>query len=217
MDSDLQAGAQAKTYAIGHLALGYLFAKGCERGLKLRMNLPAVFVLSLIPDADLLVPSLAHRGATHSIIVAALVFLPLFFFLGWRSVPYFASLLQHDLVGDLLTARGDMLLWPVTSSSFGIGIPIQSATNVSIEIGSFILALSVLVVSGDLVRLIEPHKSNLLLLIPSGVILASFLFGVAGEIAPTSLLIPHISLLLLFVLSMVSFFSHRIGRKHVDR
>ena len=85
-------------YAVGHLALGCLFAEAFQRHLKTKINLPLVFLLSLIPDIDLLISDDVHRGITHSIIVSALVFIPFFVHYWKRSVPYFAALARAFVV-----------------------------------------------------------------------------------------------------------------------
>jgi membrane-bound metal-dependent hydrolase YbcI (DUF457 family) len=190
-------------YAVGHLALGYLCAKGCEKALNVRMNLPLILFLSLIPDSDLLIPSLMHRGITHSIIVAGAIFLPIFLIERKRSVPYFAALAQHSLIGDLLSGSGTLLLWPLTNFPFGLGLDMQGPVNVSIETGSFVVALIVLLISGDLVLLLRPRKSNLLLIAPESAIFLSAFFGFREEVPP-ALLIPHLLLFALFALSMIS-------------
>ena len=46
--------------------------------MKQEVNLPLVFLFSLIPDVDILIPGVEHRTITHSIITATAIFTPLF-------------------------------------------------------------------------------------------------------------------------------------------
>ena len=64
-------------FAVGHLALGYITGKSSLKILKSNIDIPLIFTLSILPDIDLLIPRLAHRGPTHSIITITLVSLPL--------------------------------------------------------------------------------------------------------------------------------------------
>jgi hypothetical protein len=56
-------------YAVGHFALGYLTSKIASKSLNVNINLPLIFLASVLPDIDLLIPGLHHRGPLHSIIV----------------------------------------------------------------------------------------------------------------------------------------------------
>lgn len=188
-------------FAVGHLALGYLVAKGLQKVLKTELNLPLVFLLSLVPDADLLIRTHIHRGPTHSVIVMSLVFLPIALYYRRRSIPYFAALIQHSLVGDFLTGDGVRLFWPLVSAFYGAGISMRSLEGMLLEWSSFLVAVAVLVRSGDIRLLVKPRKVNLLLLVPIGVIWLSVAIGV-GQGVPPELLVPHLVFLTLFVLSV---------------
>jgi len=191
-------------FAVGHLALGYLLAKVFQRFLKTDVNLPLVFFLSLIPDVDLLIPAILHRGISHSIIVLTLLFIPFFLYFKKSSLPYFVAVAQHALVGDLLTNEGVQVLWPLTSAWFGLGFEMRGSENISVECISFLLAIAVLVWTSDLGRLFKPSKSSLLLAFPASVILLSAVLGKAGGV-PVELLLPHLVFLAVFVLAIASF------------
>jgi len=190
-------------FAVGHLAIGYLSAKVFQKLLKTDINLPMIFFLSLISDVDLLIPSLVHRGITHSIIVLTLVFIPLFLFYRKTSIPYFAAITQHSLVGDFFTG-GIQMFWPLTSNWYGERINVLSFTNISIEWTSFLLAMIVLTKTNDLRLLFRSQKSDLLLIVPSGAIFVSSIIGMS-KTAPTELLIPHLVFLAVFTFSIMKF------------
>lgn len=196
-----------RMFAIGHLAIGYLIAKASQKFLKTDINLPLIFFLSLIPDVDLLIPGLVHRGITHSIIVLTLVFIPIFLFYQKTSIPYFVAITQHALVGDFFMGRIQMF-WPLTSNWYSCGIDVLSLTNISIEWASFLLAMIVLTKTNDLRLLFKSQKSNLLLTIPSGAIFVSSIFGMS-KTAPTELLIPHLIFLTVFTFSIMKFLSKK--------
>ena len=196
-----------RMFAVGHLAIGYLSAKASQKLLKTDINLPLIFFLSLIPDVDLLIPGLVHRGITHSIIVLTLVFTPIFLFYRKNSVPYFVAITQHALVGDFFTG-GIQMFWPLTSNWYGCGINVLSFTNISIEWASFLLAMIVLTKTNDLQLLFKSQKSNLLLTIPSGAIFVSSIIGMS-KTAPIELLIPHLMFLTIFTFSIMQFLSKK--------
>ena len=180
-------------FAVGHLAIGYLSAKVFQKLLRTEINLPLIFFLSLIPDVDLLIPGLVHRGITHSIIVLTLVFVPIFLLYQKTSISYFVAITQHSLVGDFFTGRVQMF-WPLTSDWYGERIGMLSLTNISIEWASFLLAMLVLTKTNDLRLLVKSGKSNLLLTVPSGAIFVSSIIGMS-ETPLMELLIPHLVLL----------------------
>ena len=190
-------------FAVGHLAIGYLSAKVFQKLLKTDINLPMIFFLSLIPDVDLLIPGLVHRGATHSIIVLTLVFIPIFLFYRKTGIPYFVAITQHALVGDFFMG-GIQMFWPLASNWYGWGIDVLSFTNISMEWASFLLAMIVLTKTNDLRLLFKSQRSNLLLTIPSGAIFVSSFISMS-ERAPIGLLIPHLIFLTVFTFSMMKF------------
>jgi membrane-bound metal-dependent hydrolase YbcI (DUF457 family) len=201
-----------RMFAVGHLAIGYLSAKASQKFLKTDINLPMIFFLSLIPDVDLLIPGLVHRGMTHSIIFLTLVFIPIFLYYRKTSIPYFVAITQHALVGDFFMGRIQML-WPLTSDWYGYTIDVRSFTNISIEWASFLLAMIVLTKTNDLRLLFKSGKSNLLLIVPSGAIFVSSIICARAiglsQRAATELLIPHLIFLTVFTFSIMKFLSKK--------
>jgi len=198
-------------FAVGHLAIGYLSAKVFQKILKTDFNLPMIFFLSLIPDVDLLIPGLVHRGITHSIIVLTLMFIPIFLFYRKNSVPYFVAIVQHSLVGDFFMGRAQ-IFWPLTSIFYGGGIDMLSFMNISIECVSFLLAIIILTKTNDLRLLFKSQKPNLLLTVPSGAIFVSSIIGMSKR-PPTELLIPHLVFLVIFTISIMRFLLKKLGEK----
>jgi membrane-bound metal-dependent hydrolase YbcI (DUF457 family) len=190
-------------YAVGHLALGYLTGKASAKLQAVKANVPTILVLSILPDADILlqpfIPGI-HRGPTHSIIVLSLIFLPIFLIHRKKAVPYFVAIVSHPLIGDFLVGR-TKLLWPL-QTSFGIGIPITSSTNVVLEWSLFLLSIILMLKTTDMHTFLEPHLSNLLLCIPAFTVLlptiASFPLGVPVWLEP-----PHLIYMLIFVVAII--------------
>ena len=58
--------------------------------------------LSILPDIDLLIPGLMHRGPTHSLIIIALVSAPFLAKYGTRAIPHLLAVGQHVFIGDYL-------------------------------------------------------------------------------------------------------------------
>lgn len=196
-------------FAVGHLSLGYLFAKGSAKLLKQEVNLPLIFLLSLIPDIDIIIPGVQHRTITHSIVVGIIAFLPFFTLYRTKAVPYFIALAQHSLVGDFITggayAEGAQILWPITSTSYGLPISVFSMTNIILEWSSFLIAGAVMLKTKDIQKLLKGQMSHLSLSIPTlTVLLPSFLHF--PLVVPPELLIPHITYLIIFALSIANVF-----------
>jgi membrane-bound metal-dependent hydrolase YbcI (DUF457 family) len=187
-------------FAVGHLAAGYLIGRVAGDGLKVRPNLSLLFLASVIPDVDLLIPGVEHRGPTHSLIIFILLFIPILLLAGKKGVPYFVALVQHALFGDYVTG-GAQLLWPLTTQVYGTGLDVTSSTNLLLEWGLFLVSMAVLVHTRDLWLLFRRDRTNLLLSTPLlTVLLPAFLRF--PTYVPLVLLAPHLVYLTLFALSI---------------
>jgi len=203
-------------FAVGHLSLGYLFAKASAKLLKQEVNLPLIFLLSIIPDIDIIIPGVEHRTITHSIIMSIIVFLPFFMFYKTKAVPYFVALAQHSLVGDFITGGthggGTQLLWPITSTMYGLPVDIFSLTNIVLEWSSFLLAGVIMFKTKDVQKMLKGGVSDLPLSVPTLTVLLPIFFHFPLLI-PFELLIPHIAYLILFALSIANIF--RLAFAHI--
>ncbi len=188
------------TFAVGHLALGYLTGKAASKLLDVKINVAFLFLASILPDADLLL-GLDHRGPTHSLLVYAVMFVPVFWAYGKQAVPFFVALAQHSLLGDLLTGGGVQVLWPAFSEWYGAQLKVTSFFNISLEWVVFLMAMAFFLKTRDAWSLYERHPFNLLLTIPVvTIILPAFLsFPIA---VPSALVVPHLVLLAILFLSI---------------
>ena len=86
--------------------------------------MPLILVLSIIPDADILLGvEELHRGPTHSIITALIVFIPVFAIYRRKAVPYFLAFISHALIADFFIGGRIMLFWPLSSNLHFHGLP----------------------------------------------------------------------------------------------
>jgi len=184
-------------YAVGHFALGYLMGKFTAWKLKMDINLPLVFLVSVLPDVDILIPWLEHRGPLHSVVFFMLVFIPFFALYGKRAAPYFVALIQHILIGDYLIAGELQLLWPLTSSTYGLHVEVASLLHVALEWTLFLVSMALLLKTGDMFRLFQRHTVNLTLFVPLVAILLPTFTAFPLDV-PLSLLFPHLAFLVLF-------------------
>jgi len=165
------------------------------------VNLPLLFLFSIIPDIDLLIPSLVqHRGPTHSLIVYCLLLLPTLLAYRTKSLPYLISLASHTLADGL--TGGAQALWPITTNWYGTRIRITSLTNIYAEWTLFLASLTLLLTTKELWKLLKPHPSNLLLTIPITSIFNSTFLGFPIPV-PTQLVAPHLIELTIFSLSIL--------------
>jgi len=188
-------------YAVGHLALGYLTGKTASKILNVNINIPLLFLMSVLPDIDLLIPGLHHRGPMHSAILFSLLFLPIFILYKKRAIPYFVALTQHILIGDFLTGW-TQLIWPITTNWYGLGLEIASLTNILIEWALFLTSTAILFRTRDVWLLLQQHQSNMILAIPVLTVLlpASISFPTYVSL---ELLMPHLLYITLFTLSIL--------------
>src|SRR4030042_300438 len=100
-------------YAIGHFALGYLTGKAIAKPLHIQLNMTLLLTASVIPDVDLLLRFLDHRGPTHSLITIAILITPFLIYYGKAAIPYAVALASHSMIGDII--GGTQLLWPLST------------------------------------------------------------------------------------------------------
>ncbi|MBA7605819.1 hypothetical protein ES703_12954 [subsurface metagenome] len=143
---------------LGHIALGYITGKTVSKATDQNINIPVIWILSLLPDIDLLIPGLQHRGPTHSIIVAFIIFTPIFIITSWKAAPYFAALASHSLIGDYFTGK-TQLFWPLSLEWLEFERPIRmgSALESYIELALFAAMILILILSRDL--RVKPYKA----------------------------------------------------------
>jgi len=193
---------ETSTYAVGHLALGYMFAKLTSKATKNRANVALILTLSVIPDIDLLIPNIDHEGPTHSIITASIIFIPIFALYHKNALPYFTAIIQHSLFGDYIPGQKVQLLWPLTTKTFGLELGIKSPANITIEWLSFITATLLMIKTKDAHSLLQPHNSKLILTIPISTLLLPTILAFPIEV-PTTLIPPYIILTALFLASII--------------
>jgi len=134
--------------------------------LKVKVSIPLLFFVSILPDIDLFFGFLMHRGLTHSLIAITAFSLPFFVVYRKRMIPYYLVLLSHVLVGDLVTG-GSQLFWPLTESGY---VPtyfdVKSTIDASIELILFMISLSFMVKLKDLSSFFSVGIPNITLVSP---------------------------------------------------
>jgi membrane-bound metal-dependent hydrolase YbcI (DUF457 family) len=189
-------------YAVGHLALGYLSGKAASKTLNVHTNIPLLFLASVLPDIDIVIPGLQHRGPMHSLILFCLLFLPTFILYRKRAIPYFVSLIQHILIGDLLTGP-TQALWPIATNWYGLGIEMTGITNIFIEWTLFLTSTTILFKTKDAMALFQQHPSNMILSIPVLTVLLPTLLSFPTYVS-TELVIPHLAYMILFTFPILA-------------
>ncbi|HVP40961.1 MAG TPA: metal-dependent hydrolase [Candidatus Krumholzibacteriaceae bacterium] len=190
-------------FAVGHLALGYILAKTTSKALRTKINLPLIFFLSVLPDIDVLIPNLNHRGPLHSIIVITLAFIPFFLYYKKQVAPSYVAIVQHSLIGDYFSGGGVQLLWPLATGFFGLNLAPVSQASISVELISFIFAVIILLVTKDMTVLLKPKKENLFLLLPEGAILGSIFLSLGFGLS-VELLVAHLLFFTIFAVAILT-------------
>lgn len=194
--------------------MAYLLGKASAKLLKVNLNIPLILVLSIIPDIDILFEPLIadiHRGPTHSIIAAIVVFIPFFLLYRQRATPYFAAVASHSLIGDFLIGGQIQLLWPLSTNEFGLhelGFPyinIYDPINIALEFTLFAIALVVMLKTRDLFHFFRNNKLNLILIIPIFTVLLPTFAGYPLSV-PILLVLPHLFYLVIFSIAVLLVF-----------
>jgi membrane-bound metal-dependent hydrolase YbcI (DUF457 family) len=216
-------------FAVGHMAIAYLLGKGASKAIHIKLNLPILLVLSLLPDVDIvydfLTGSSLHRGPTHSIVVAAIVFIPFFISYRKKAIPYFLALISHSLIGDFLIGGRLQLLWPFSTTQFGLHelgsyyIGITDPANIALELSMFAMATFVLYKSGDWKVFFKSNKTNLVLIIPITTVLLpstiGYPFNAPLLLTEPLLAIAHLFYLLLFSIAVLKTLTY-IFKRHIQ-
>ena len=191
------------TFAIGHFALGYMTGRGSSKIFGVRVNLPLLLTVSVLPDIDLILRFLHHRGQTHSLITFAVFLIPLLLYYGKGVLPYFAALLSHSLIGDFFTG-GVELFWPISNGWYGINVSVTSMANVSAELILFAMTLALMFKTGDFHQFTQSDNHNHILIIALGAVVGPmFQLGRGCEQALPSLLVaPSLFYVAIFVYSL---------------
>jgi membrane-bound metal-dependent hydrolase YbcI (DUF457 family) len=200
-------------FAVGHMAIAYLLGKVSSKAFRIKLDIPILLVLSILPDVDiiydLVTGSDLHRGPTHSIVVAFIAFVPLFIIYRKKAIPYFLSLISHPLLGDFLIGGGLQLFWPFSTTQYGLHelgsyfIGITDPTNIALELSLFVIATLVLYKSNDWKVFFNSNKTNLLLIIPIATVLLPSTIGYPFS-APLLLTEPPLAIAHLFYLVLFS-------------
>jgi membrane-bound metal-dependent hydrolase YbcI (DUF457 family) len=191
-------------FAIGHFALGYIFGKTSSRLVNVRVNLPLLLAASVLPDIDLALRFLMHRGPTHSLITISVLMIPFFVIYRKQAIPYYAALLSHSLIGDFFTG-GSQLFWPLSHGWFGaLNLEVSGPINVVLELALFFLTLPIMYKLGDLQTLLKPNSKSWALIIPLVATLGPLLTVGRGQegALPALLVVPSLFYIGLFVYSL---------------
>ena len=138
-------------YILGHASLGFLAARLVNKFTGYRVNVPLVMIVSMLPDFDLLIPSLPHRGPTHSIILITVFCLPLIA-LNRSSLVYYASLLSHPLIGDYFTSYGCTIFWPLSSHHFRVPAYLHIPLSIQTTIEAILFVVAAMIIFYDYSR-----------------------------------------------------------------
>jgi membrane-bound metal-dependent hydrolase YbcI (DUF457 family) len=172
---------------------------------KVKLNLPLLFAASVLPDIDLLLRFLMHRGPTHSLLAITALMIPFFIIYRKQAIPYYVAMLSHIFLGDYFTG-GIELFWPLSHGWFGeLNLDVTSLPSASVELALFILTVPIMFNLGDLQAFLKPHNKNWALIIPLGATLVPLLsLGRGAQNAlPIILSVPSLFYITMFICSMV--------------
>ena len=128
-------------YFLGHFALGFFLAKLVSCFSKEEVNIPLIWVFSILPDVDVFIPFIIHRGPTHSIVFSTVIF-SIFLIKYQRGYIYYAAFVSHVL-GDYFTSYGCKIFWPSDQGWYNApdSLMIKSQNQLYVETFLFLLML----------------------------------------------------------------------------
>jgi len=142
-----------------------------------KLLVPIVLMLGVVPDIDLFFEGfgVVHHTFTHSLFFWLVMFAPFLLVFRQKSIPYLAAVVQHFAFGDLLVGKV-MILWPFSSSYFGLSIAMPSVLDVALETAGLLLATGIIIFNKDLRRLLSVDIHNILMVLPFLALVTSMLF-----------------------------------------
>jgi len=186
------------------MSVAYLLTRGINRGRWKSMSIPIVWVCSLLPDLDLLIPGVRHMGPTHSIIFAIIAFLPLFIYKKDEVLPYFLGYASHTILGDLITNYGTWFLWPLTQRRFSIALPFifRRTFSTNLELALFGFFAIIFIATRDYEKIIYSNNMSPFLLIPFVALLVPLVFKFPIPV-PLPLIPPHLILMAVVIKPLI--------------
>jgi membrane-bound metal-dependent hydrolase YbcI (DUF457 family) len=166
--------------------------------------MPLLLAASVLPDIDLALRFLMHRGPTHSLITISVLMIPFLVIYRKEAIPYYAALLSHSLIGDFFTG-GSQLFWPLSHNWFGaLNLEVFGLINVVLELTLISLTLPIMYKLGDLQTLLKPNNKSWALIIPLVATLGPLLAVGRGQegALPALLVVPSLFFVGLFVYSL---------------
>ncbi|MCW4024096.1 MAG: metal-dependent hydrolase [Candidatus Bathyarchaeota archaeon] len=168
------------------MAIAYLLGKASAKALHTKINIPLILVASILPDIDIVFSTISgtelHRGITHSILFAVILFLPFFWKYKKQAIPYFIAFLSHSLIADFIMGGNVQLLWPL-QASYGLAelggpfIDVFSVGDEIVELALFAVAVTLMIKTGDYRVFFKADKTNLFMIIPTATVLLPPLIG----------------------------------------
>jgi membrane-bound metal-dependent hydrolase YbcI (DUF457 family) len=179
--------------------------------------MPLLLAASVLPDMDLLLSFIQHRGPTHSIITITFLMIPFFVVYRKKAIPYFAALLSHILIGDFFTG-GIALFWPLSNNMFGaLNFEVNSLPIALTELILFLFALPLMYKLGDLKDLLKPNDKSWALIISLGSIIGPLIVltrvvslnQIQENTLPSLLVIPSLIYICIFTYSLYAWLKWR--------
>jgi len=142
-----------------------------------KLFVPAVLMLGVMPDVDLLLGGFGveHHTFTHSLFFWFVLFAPFLAVYRLKSVPYLVAVVQHFAFGDFFVGEV-MLFWPFSRSYFGFYAAMVSVLDVALETAGLLLAAGIMYFNGDLRRLLSVDMRNIPMFLPFLALVTSMLF-----------------------------------------
>ena len=142
-----------------------------------KLFIPAVLMLGVMPDVDLLLRGfgVAHHTFTHSLFFWFVFFAPFSAVYRRKSIPYLVAVVQHFAFGDFLVGEV-MIFWPFSASYFGFDTAMVSVLDVALETAGLLLAAGIMFFNGDLRRLLSVDMRNIPMFLPLLALVTSMLF-----------------------------------------
>lgn len=168
-------------YILGHIGLGYIAFKLINRNKDYDVSIALLY--SLLPDIDILLPYIEHRGPTHSLLFPTFILI-IYLILDPSKFSYSIPIYTHifaDIIAQPITYGYMKLLWPINNKIYQINPIVIMRTNQEAYLEIFIFIISaILFIKSDYKQFINRSKSYVLLLIIIPLTISSLLYKLIG-------------------------------------
>jgi hypothetical protein len=200
---------------LGHIAFSYIFSKLISLDEHIRLSF--IWFFGILPDIDVLIPGLPHRGITHSIALTLILTPFLIMIFKQDILIYILSILSHQLIDIAVSFHmtRSQILWPLNKNWIRLSPLIIMNSNIEINIEiTLLLIMMIMIIFFKDYKIIKKFKIFDYILILFTII-ALFASGYTNTYFNDNILLPFKILFIIFNLT-IHYYIHIHETKELD-